>query len=282
MLIITIMTLQQILTAIDELIPAYEFSDAASAEELDYFGNQINVISGTVLPEQLIIWFSWHNGQTTSNSLLPDENWKLLNIDEALQAWNYFLDPRNEFLEPYDCNWLPLFSNGSSDYLVFDLNTGNLILYWHDDPERNIEFASLSQWALFVKETLSSRIAENSTASVLIEQERPEALIISVSPAKSMKHLQLAREIHQITGFSLMEVVRKLSDNSMDSELIWELSTAVNSLDRSQMVKTAMQVVRAMQSCDIVPVLEIKSKTGQLEVINYADLERLQLKCLTC
>ena len=275
------MTLNQILKEIDELRPEFGFSDPATTEDLDYFSNKVNEIAGILLPEPLAIWFGWHNGQSTTDSLLPEENWNLLNIEESLQAWNYFLDPHNEFLEPYERDWLPLLSNGSSDYLVYDLKTGSLILYWHDDPERSIEYASLSEWALHVKKGLSSQRAAVGTHSILLEQELPENLVIYVSPAEGLKHNQLAREIHQLTDLSLMEVVRKLSSNSMDSAMSWELSTAINSLDRSQLVKKARQVARAMQAYDVVPVLSIKSDTSQIEVINYDDLERLQLKCLT-
>lgn len=275
------MTLKQILKEIDELRPEFGFSDPATIEYLDYFSNKVNEIAGILLPEPLAIWFGWHNGQSTTDSLLPEENWNLLNIEESLQAWNYFLDPHNEFLEPYERDWLPVLSYGSSDYLVYDLKTGSLILYWHDDPERGIEYTALSEWALHVKKGLSSQRAAVGTHSILIEQELPENLVVYVSPAEGLKHNQLAREIHQITDLSLMEVVRKLSGNSMDSAMSWELSTAINSLDRSQLVKKARQVARAMQAYDVVPVLSIKSDTGQIEVINYDDLERLQLKCLT-
>ena len=275
------MTLKQILKEIDELRPEFGFSGPATTEDLEYFSNKVNEIAGILLPEPLAIWFGWHNGQSTTDSLLPEENWNLLNIEDSLQAWNYFLDPHNEFLEPYERDWLPLLSNGSSDYLVYDLKTGSLILYWHDDPERSIEYASLSEWALHVKKGLNSQRAAVGTHSVLIEQELPENLVVYVSPAEGLKHNQLAREIHQLTDLSLMEVVRKLSGNSMDTAMSWELSTAINSLDRSQLVKKARQVARAMQAYDVVPVLSIKSDTGQIEVINYDDLERLQLKCLT-
>lgn len=275
------MTLKQILKEIDELRPEFGFSDPATIEDLEYFSNKVNEIAGILLPEPLAIWFGWHNGQSTTDSLLPEENWNLLNIEESLQAWNYFLDPHNEFLEPYERDWLPLLSYGSSDYLVYDLKTGSLILYWHDDPERSIEYAALSEWALHVKKGLNSQRAAVGTHSILIEQELPENLVIYVSPAEGLKHNQLAREIHQLTDLSLMEVVRKLSSNSMDSAMSWELSTAINSLDRSQLVKKARQVARAMQAYDVVPVLSIKSDTSQIEVINYDDLERLQLKCLT-
>ena len=106
--------------------------------------------SNNGIPEELITIYKWHNGQSYEYSINQDDNRSLLPINEVIEAWRFLNDPMEEIQEPLSKFWIPILYNGTGDYVVLETegkNRGNLISYWHDDEDRDIEHENLESWA---------------------------------------------------------------------------------------------------------------------------------------
>ena len=118
-------------------------SDAALKPLADAF-------SGGALPPDLMAFFRWHDGQSEIESLSQDSNRTPMSAAEALDAWQSLTDPKADLEQPFTKSWLPIFTNGAGDYLVYESagqEAGALIGYWHGDDDRNVEYESLLAWA---------------------------------------------------------------------------------------------------------------------------------------
>src|SRR5204862_2661148 len=81
------------------------------------------VFGGSPFPPELLAWFGWHNGQHgTSQEPSPDRTFTLLDLREAVAAWESFRDLKQQggLQEPWELSWFPLMTNGAGDYLVFE------------------------------------------------------------------------------------------------------------------------------------------------------------------
>lgn len=153
--------LSDILTAIDTLL-AEKFPDLArslqpGAKDEPLVTLRETCFEGKALPHDLETFYRWHDGQHGYQALHPYDNRTLLSIQEALEAWRFLNDPKEDILQPMMKTWLPLFYNGSGDYVVYDLvgaNQGKLITYWHDDAIRKVAYSNLEAWATDTLEAL--------------------------------------------------------------------------------------------------------------------------------
>ncbi len=107
---------------------------------------QQNIGVKTVLPKDLETLLQWHNGNKENTYFGDLYSYRFLSIREIEKEWSFYLDENNEFLEPYKKEWVPLLSNGSSDYMVYEIGTGKIIDYYHDDPDRN-SIENLDLWS---------------------------------------------------------------------------------------------------------------------------------------
>ncbi len=106
------------------------------------------IFGGGAVPDDLVAWFRWHDGQTNHSGFSPLDHRTLLSIDEALKAWKDLSGC--EDVEGWSQSWLPLLENGAGDYLVYETKgprKGSLIGYWHTDEDRKTEYASLGELA---------------------------------------------------------------------------------------------------------------------------------------
>lgn len=265
------------------VIPNLFLFQPASDEKISFLKKEVESQLNQNFPIELETWFRWHNGQQQSATLLQNENRYMLTIDEALKVWRFILDPNNEYLEPFEPFWFPIMGNGSGDYLVYVMagrDIGSLVGYWHNDTDREIEYKSLHEWAQFVlchlREIGSSikKIPNN-----IIEQESPRNLTISVSCKMMEKNIELSQKIKKITNDSLMDIVRKLSEGF--PVVIRDLSTSINSIERSRDVRKIQKVAKIMQEYGVSPILTIRRNNGEnYETISIDAIEILKAKCL--
>lgn len=105
---------------------------------------------GAPLADDAKAWFAWHDGVKGQRALAPEVNLYPLSAAEALDAWKFLGNPKNEVLKPWKASWLPLFANGAGDYVVFETaakGRGSLVHYYHDDALRPPFAKSLAAWA---------------------------------------------------------------------------------------------------------------------------------------
>jgi len=116
------------------------------------------IFGGRPLPEDVEAFFRWHDGQQKVASLSDDDHRTPMSISDAIEAWEFLSDPTEEVKQPWSKTWLPLFTNGAGDFLVYETSgkkAGSLIGYRHDDEDRAIAHESLLAWATKLEKALA-------------------------------------------------------------------------------------------------------------------------------
>jgi cell wall assembly regulator SMI1 len=149
--------LREYLESIDREISAKDPEVAAGLrvgageEDLDLLRRTF--FDGEAIPEDLETLFRWHDGQTGYRSLSPLDNRMLMSIQKVVNTWRFLSDPDEDIQQPWQDSWIPILANGAGDHVVYvgsgELR-GQLIEYWHDSEDREVEFPSLESWALEV------------------------------------------------------------------------------------------------------------------------------------
>jgi predicted DNA-binding WGR domain protein/cell wall assembly regulator SMI1 len=123
------------------------------------------ILAGKKLPADLETWFAWHDGQNPgAPNVCDDNNYVMHSLDSACETWTLLKDNAEDIEGPVDSNWLPLLENGAGDHQVYDLKTGALLSFFHDEEERPREHASLLVWAK-VMVTALEKIAPQKKAT---------------------------------------------------------------------------------------------------------------------
>lgn len=270
------MKLVDLLAIIKAQATDVSFADPVSKKAIKQLSDEIQGKVSISLPHDLRVWFMCHNGQNCFEPSLPG-NRRLLGVKEAIEAWHFFLNPNSEFLRPFSQVWFPIQSNERGDYLIYDLKSGNLIGYWHDDPDRQVEFESLQNWAEFTRNSL---LARNVHSLKPIERVSPDSLKITIELKPGVRNLSLAKEIHSIAAFPLTEVVRFLEQDESASFLEWDLTVVQGSLERARQVRIAKQVACRIIAEGISVALKVESGHDS-DVVSPDDLDALSLRCLT-
>lgn len=99
------------------------------------------------LPKDLRALYKWRNGQSTDNMESLVNNSMFIPLHEALetmQELNEMIGTDFETENWWNEAWIPLFSNGSGDYICYDTEgifsgqKGQIIEFWHGDNDRNV------------------------------------------------------------------------------------------------------------------------------------------------
>ena len=112
--------------------------------ELNSFADRC--LAGRSIPSDLADLYRWHNGQNSNFSLNQNDNRTFLPIEDAIDAWEFLNDPMQDILQPISKDWIPFAYNGAGDYLMYDLSSGSVLCYWHDDVDRPLESKNLTDW----------------------------------------------------------------------------------------------------------------------------------------
>jgi len=118
---------------------------------------------GLKLPESFHALYLWKDGQEEScfESLHGNRMFmSLANIIETKQTLDGMIG--TDFEEPswWRRGWVPFLGNGGGDHLCLDLfaedsgAAGQLIAFWHEDPDRPIEFPNLDAWLLQLADSM--------------------------------------------------------------------------------------------------------------------------------
>ena len=131
-----------------------EIDKLASAETAQAFMSPANGASVALieqalqssLPRELHALLAWHDGQEWNTALRPSDNRRLMSALEIVETIGFFLDPNEEFLEPWGRFWVPFLTNDSGDYIVIEPDSGELLHYWHDSESRRVAYPSFLVW----------------------------------------------------------------------------------------------------------------------------------------
>ena len=250
----------------------------ASSEEIASLKAELEDKLGDVSTFELETLYSWHNGQSGPLGLMND-NRVFMTLKDALNTWAFYINPNNEYQEPYERNWFPIMSNGASDYLVMDIGSGALIAYWHDDEEREVEYTRLSDWAADVLQWIVQSSQETETGvEAFMDGVDPVRISVSLSFESRGKDLALAKRITPFVKLSLMEVVRTIGAGG---SFVWNLNEAMNSLERSEDVISAKTAWGILCDQGLDPALFLRdNELGSEIAVDVEMLETLWEKCL--
>jgi cell wall assembly regulator SMI1 len=116
---------------------------------------QQTCLRGQPIPEDLAVFFRWHNGQTGFASLSPLDNRMLMSLEDSVDTWKFMSEPDADIQLPWLNDWLPILANGGGDHIVYVASgpdRGKLVAYWHDSEDRRVAFESFEVWARKVLE----------------------------------------------------------------------------------------------------------------------------------
>lgn len=143
--------LNAMLARLDARLPSDVLATLAAPAPADDLRALTDTLPGlAALPADLLSLFTWHDGQAWNSRLNPNDNRRLLSVKEIIEERAFFADPMSDFLEPWSHSWVPILTNDSGDFVVYETageSAGQLIHYWHDDPARRQAYASLVDWA---------------------------------------------------------------------------------------------------------------------------------------
>lgn len=118
--------------------------------------NSLESKLGVELPKEFKLFYQWKNGHSDNQYQCLWYNRNLMNTEVMFETWTYMneLLELGEFEETnwWSALWIPFAENGGGDHYVLDLagsfggKPGQVIEFWHDDPDRNIYFPSFSKW----------------------------------------------------------------------------------------------------------------------------------------
>lgn len=150
------MALKDSLAALDAALAKRHRAAGAEVNEPAVVGDltEIAACLGTELPEELVAWFGWHDGQDGTTPIKPEENQTLITASEAARKMEFWTEEVDA--KPWPRSWVPLLTNGAGDFLVYETageHAGRLIRFWHDEADywskprdRWHEAASLAEW----------------------------------------------------------------------------------------------------------------------------------------
>lgn len=107
------------------------------------------------LPDDFRTLYRWRNGQPAKEFASFQDNRMFASLNDISKTKD-MLDGMigYDFEDPkwWRRSWVPFLANGGGDHLCIDLaaedggNPGQLIAFWHDDGDRDIEHPSLVDW----------------------------------------------------------------------------------------------------------------------------------------
>jgi cell wall assembly regulator SMI1 len=179
------------------------------------------------LPTELRHWFGWHDGQRTDVSFSEEDVYFLHSVESALATWRLLADGAHR----YKKTWLPLFQNGAGDHRAYDLETGSIIGFFHDDEDRPIEWDSLTQWAKAMQRELK---AATKTSAVTASLENLAWNLVPAAPARADISGAPRGTLYFIDWRALdrsfPQVFLKTGDNTWLAGRVAEKSTSLDSL----------------------------------------------------
>lgn len=107
------------------------------------------------IPEDLRRLYQWKNGQESSCYDAFVNNSMFITLEEALdiaQELTSMIGTDFEIENWWNENWIPIFHNGSGDYICYDLkgiftgNKGQILEFWNRDNDRNVIAANFEDF----------------------------------------------------------------------------------------------------------------------------------------
>jgi cell wall assembly regulator SMI1 len=127
------------------------FRTGASDADLEAFETRFDV----TLPEAFKTLYRWRDGQSPEDFSSLQDN-RMFSSLEDIATTKALLDGMigSDFEDPdwWLRRWVPFLANGGGDHLCVVARTegnfgvGQLVSFWHDDPQRSVAYASIEDW----------------------------------------------------------------------------------------------------------------------------------------
>jgi cell wall assembly regulator SMI1 len=107
------------------------------------------------LPADFKALYTWRNGQPNALTESLHDNWMfaaIADIFDTKAMLDEMIDADFDDPQWWRRSWVPFLSNGGGDWLCIDLTgeaggqPGQLLIFWHDDGDRSVEYATLGAW----------------------------------------------------------------------------------------------------------------------------------------
>ena len=189
------------------------------------------------LPQDLVTLYKWHNGQSNSCTFHQgDDVFSLLSIDQIIDSLLFIKESESQSIGPWSKNWIPIFDNGSGDFWVYDVQTGEIIHYMHDCDDRDTVYRSLKE--------LCVSVSSSCTAEVFREQKNEEMLwkktnlILLKYPKGGLASIKIIKDIFKL-NFGLGQLNRMaknapvtLIENELYVTFARDLNTCSDMIER--------------------------------------------------
>jgi cell wall assembly regulator SMI1 len=121
------------------------------------------------LPQTFRKLYQWRNGQSVGEFRSFQENRMFLplqDVAETKELLDEMIGDDCKDSQWWQPGWIPFLSNGSGDYLCLNVaagddgTVGQLIEFWHDDADRNVQFTSVDDWLQCLVESMENGTIE--------------------------------------------------------------------------------------------------------------------------
>ena len=262
---------------LDNYISSKEIFPPASEKDILKLSDLVLSKFGTEIPSDLVVFFRWHNGQAKQNLFGKKYNKFLLSIDQATRAWEFFNDEQSEFLNPYESHWVPILSDAFGNYEMYDLRSGNLINYYHDDPERNISFKNLSEWAEYI---LSCLIEDNLKEPYILDNISILNIAVNVYLNNPCQDTSIVKDLRKNINASIKDILNAIKVGFPTPLHSVEFKTCLNSIGRLSELNSLINTIKFLENKGLMVKIGLSGIEDDEVWVNPQVLENLKTKCL--
>ncbi len=137
------------------------FNPGIKPTEIDKMFSSLDSLNSFKAAKSLVAeLYTCKNGQK-SNAVFGAGSYRFLKLKEAISAYKFLNNSKEEISKPYMPTWFPLLENAGGDRIVLDFKTLKLIEWFHDSSKRPTAGKNLAE---FIKKGISE--SKQSIASV--------------------------------------------------------------------------------------------------------------------
>lgn len=266
-----------LLRSIDDNLSRTLFNEGAKDEDIERLNTFAQIHVGLTITDELESLYRWHDGQVVEHIFGRGYNKSFLSIDETIESWLFFLDSESEYLKPYKKQWVPLLKNAFGDYTCYELETGRLVLYYHDDANRDQEFGSLKALLNFLLSSILDNVEDeldhflNSTDS--------NSLSIKLVSSAPLQNKGCLKDLKSTFKLNPKEALGFFKGTLQDGITV-SLSSAINPVEKVKTIQKVSKIYAALKDESDGVECMLSMRNGASILIQTNQFEKLIKYCL--